>query len=185
MVEGLSPPAGRWRRLGCQEELRDIEQQVRRMTIRPAFLITLVAALIFTLQSNASQDQPTSTSQNVIRVEITGARNAKGQILCALFAPGSAFPTKPENAVARTHSEIANGSGVCEFRGVAPGRYAVSAFHDENSNGKIDTNFIGIPKEGLASSNDAKGRMGPPKFDAAAFEYAGGRLELKVKLMYL
>ena len=37
----------------------------------------------------------------------------------------------------------------------------------------------------MAVSNDAKGHMGPPKFDAAAFQYSGGRLELKIKLTYL
>jgi uncharacterized protein (DUF2141 family) len=80
---------------------------------------------------------------------------------------------------------MTNGSAVCEFQGIAPGRYAVSVFHDENSNGKMDTNFIGIPKEGVGASNDAKGRFGPPKFEAAAFQYSGGRLELKVRLEYL
>jgi len=47
------------------------------------------------------------------------------------------------------------------FPGVAPGRYAVSVFHDENSNGKMDTNFIGIPREGVGASNNAKGHLGP------------------------
>jgi uncharacterized protein (DUF2141 family) len=42
-----------------------------------------------------------------------------------------------------------------------------------------------MPKEGVGASNDAKGHMGPPKFDAAAFAYSGGRLELKIKMVYL
>jgi len=58
-------------------------------------------------------------------------------------------------------------------------------FHDENSNGKLDTNFIGMPKEGVRASNDAKGHMGPPKFEAAAFKYSGGELVLKVTIHYL
>ena len=43
-------------------------------------------------------------------------------------------------------------------------------FHDENANGKIDRNFVGIPKEGYGTSNDAKGFMGPPKYEDAKFE---------------
>jgi len=39
--------------------------------------------------------------------------------------------------------------------------------HDENSNGKMDTNFIGMPREGVGASNNAKGHMGPLKFRAA------------------
>ena len=150
--------------------------------VHPVMLLALVTLVLPLLALNGSAP---SIPGNVIRVEITGARNDKGQVSCALFAPGSGFPSKAESAVAHTHSAISNGSAVCEFAGLAPGRYAVSVFHDENSNGKMDTNFIGIPKEGVGSSNDAKGRMGPPKFDAAAFQYAGGRLELRIKLVYL
>jgi uncharacterized protein (DUF2141 family) len=61
----------------------------------------------------------------------------------------------------------------------------VSVVHDENFNGKLDTNFIGMPREGVGASNDAKGHMGPPKFSAAAFQYAGGRLDLKIHVNYL
>jgi len=47
--------------------------------------------------------------------------------------------------------------------------YAVSVFHDENYNGKLDTNLLGIPREGVGASNDARGNFRPPKFGAAAF----------------
>lgn len=122
---------------------------------------------------------------NVIRVEMSGFRNDKGQAFCALFAPGNAFPGDSQRAVSRVRAPIGHGSAICEFTDVTPGRYAVSVYHDENSNQKMDTNFLGIPKEGVGSSNDAKGKMGPPKFDAAAFTYSGGRLELKIKMFYV
>jgi uncharacterized protein (DUF2141 family) len=153
--------------------------------MKPASYGILVSVLTVALSVAEIDEGQPPTSGNVIRVEISGARNDKGQVLCALFPPDRGFPSKAENAVSRTHSAITNGSAVCEFVGVAPGRYAMSVFHDENSNGKMDTNFIGIPKEGVGASNDAKGRMGPPKFDAAAFQYSGGRLELKIKLFYI
>jgi uncharacterized protein (DUF2141 family) len=87
--------------------------------------------------------------------------------------------------VAHVRSAVTNSHAVCEFLGVAPGTYAVSVFHDENSNGKLDTNFMGIPREGVGASNDAKGHLGPPKFDAASFHFLGGRLELKISVNYL
>jgi uncharacterized protein (DUF2141 family) len=61
----------------------------------------------------------------------------------------------------------------------------VSVFHDENSNGKIDRNFMGIPKEGVGASNDAEGRFGPPKFDDARFTYRGGLNVLTIHVRYL
>lgn len=50
------------------------------------------------------------------------------------------------------------------------GDYSVSAVYDENSNDKLDTGFLGIPKELVAFSNNVKGRFGPPKFEETSFK---------------
>ena len=141
--------------------------------------VALVAAF------GLSGQTPASPAENAIHVEISGLRSDKGQMLCALFSSAEAFPTKADKAVARLTAKIAERQAVCDFTGVAPGTYAVSVVHDENSNGKLDRNLIGIPREGVGASNDAKGHMGPPKFSAAAFQYASGRLDLKIHVRYL
>ena len=61
----------------------------------------------------------------------------------------------------------------------------MSAFQDENGNGKLDTNFIGMPKEGVGASNDAAGKFGPPKFDDARFNYKAGRSVMTIHIRYL
>ena len=53
---------------------------------------------------------------------------------------------------------------------LAPGKYAISIIHDENNNDKLDTNFIGIPKEGFGFSNNPRIMFGPPSFEKASFE---------------
>jgi uncharacterized protein (DUF2141 family) len=123
--------------------------------------------------------------ENLIRVEIAGLRNDKGKVMCALFSSASDFPKHADKAVMRITAAIADRHAVCEFAGVTPGTYAVSTVHDENSNGRLDTNFMGIPREGVGASNNAKGHFGPPKFDAASFRYPGGRLDLKINIDYL
>ena len=154
------------------------------MTIRNPHRISLAALAIGgLLLISASAQQPPAT--NVIRVEISGFQSDKGQVICSLLSSASGFPSKSEQAIGHAKPAIANRSAVCEFAGVQPGRNAISVVHDENSNGKMDTNFVGRPKEGMGASNDAKGHMGPPKFDAAAFQFAGGRLNLKINLFYL
>ena len=50
---------------------------------------------------------------------------------------------------------------------VAPGEYAVAVHHDANANGKLDANFLGIPKEGYGVSNDARPTFRAPKFSEA------------------
>ena len=51
-----------------------------------------------------------------------------------------------------------------------PGKYAFKYFHDENSNKKLDTNLIGIPKEGYGFANNIYGSFGPPDFKDTIFE---------------
>ena len=53
------------------------------------------------------------------------------------------------------------------------GEYAIASYHDENGNGKLDTNALGLPEEGYGFSNDARGMFGPPKFSEAVFEFDG------------
>lgn len=126
-----------------------------------------------------------SPAENFIQVDVTGLRNDQGQVLCALFTSAEDFPKNYAHAVVRARSAIVRGRASCEFRGVAPGTYAVSVFHDENSNGKLDTNFLGIPREGVGASNNARGHLGPPRFADAAFAFAGGRMLLSIVISYL
>jgi len=90
--------------------------------------------------------QAQAPAENVIHVEISGLRSDKGQVLCALFSSAEAFPKKADKAVVRLTAKIAEHQATCDFTGVAPGTYAVSVVHDENANGKLDTNFIGMPR---------------------------------------
>ena len=154
------------------------------MKPRRMFFELVVMALAFSGASGVMA-QVQATPENVIHVEIDGLRSGKGQVVCSLFSSASDFPRHSDKAVARIQSGISDRHAVCDFPGIAPGTYAISVFHDENSNGKMDTNFMGIPREGVGASNNAKGHFGPPKFDAAAFSFSGGHLELKITISYL
>jgi uncharacterized protein (DUF2141 family) len=145
----------------------------------------LFAIALSFLPPSSGIAQVKTPERSVIHVEIMGIRNDKGQVLCALFSSATDFPKKSDKAVAHAASDISQGHAICEFAGISPGTYAVSVFHDENSNGKLDTNLMGIPREGVGASNSAKGHFGPPKFEAAAFQFSGGRLELKITINYL
>ncbi|MGZ9114881.1 MAG: DUF2141 domain-containing protein [Brevundimonas sp.] len=67
--------------------------------------------------------------------------------------------------------------------GLAPGRYAVAVFHDTDGNGRLSTWPIGLPKEAYGFSRNARGRFGPPAFEAAAFDLpaAGARQEISLR----
>ena len=159
------------------------EGYVTALTRTLGEVLVLWAACLALAERALPQVQPAPS--NGIHVEIGGLRNDKGQVTCALSSSPDGFPKKSEKAIAHVSSTISDHQAVCDFSGIAPGTYAVSVFHDENSNGKLDTNFMGIPREGVGASNGARGQFGPPKFDAAAFQFSSGRLELKIKVNYL
>ena len=71
------------------------------------------------------------------------------------------------------------------FTNLKPGTYAAAAFHDENSDKKINSNLLGIPKEGIGVSNNVKGRFGPPKFDDAKFTFSQPTQTITIALTYL
>ena len=103
-----------------------------------------------------------------LSVEVQGARSAQGQVAAAVFSEAGTW-MKTELAV-QSQMAPAGDKVVIVFRDLAPGRYAVTAFHDENGNNKLDTNLIGMPQEPYGFSRNAQGRMGQPRFDDAALD---------------
>jgi uncharacterized protein (DUF2141 family) len=56
------------------------------------------------------------------------------------------------------------------------------AHHDENNDGKFNTNLLGIPKEAAGASNGAKGKMGPPKFENAVLMIDKSKTQISIVL---
>src|SRR6266851_3060024 len=120
----------------------------------------------------------------VLHVRVVNLRNSTGQVICTLFNLPAAFPSDSSKAVGQIAAPIKDDAAVCSFGGLAPGKYALVVFHDENGNGKFDRNWLGMPKEGYAFSNNVRPVFSPPSFKAAAFDYAGGDLWLTITMRY-
>jgi uncharacterized protein (DUF2141 family) len=124
------------------------------------------------------------SAANLIRAEIGGLRSPRGVVRCLLFQGEDGFPSKAANASQRAVVTIVNGAAVCEFADPPAGTLAIAFIHDENGNGELDKNFFGVPQEGYGFSNDARGSMGPPAFDKAAFQHAPGVQVLHLSVVY-
>jgi len=120
-----------------------------------------------------------------ITVKITGLRNTNGTLSVALFNVKKGFPGKYERALRKTDVTASGVEHVVVFNDVPYGTYALAVRHDENANGKLDANFLGMPKEGVGTSNNPRSRFGPPSFDDAAFTLDRNIMELTVNLRYL
>jgi uncharacterized protein (DUF2141 family) len=89
----------------------------------------------------------------------------------ALFQNAEGFPADASKALRTQPAAIdpQTLSAQVVFTGIPQGVFAVMVFHDENRNGKLDKNFVGIPKEGYGASNNPAKKMRPPNFDEAKF----------------
>lgn len=123
--------------------------------------IILTLTLVFLSYVNSfAQEKQTITAN------FTGMKSNNGNLFVALYNTKDSFLKKPYKSLI---VKIEDSKSAAIFKNIPVGEYAISAFHDENDNKKMDTNFLGIPKEGIGTSNDAKGFMGPPKYKDAKF----------------
>jgi uncharacterized protein (DUF2141 family) len=102
-----------------------------------------------------------------LTVVVTGARSAQGTISAALYDSERGWL---ETALRGERIAAGDGRGVFVFRDLPAGTYAVAAFHDENGNGKLDRNLLGMPTESFGFSRDAQAMFGPPEFADAVLE---------------
>ncbi|RKH64452.1 DUF2141 domain-containing protein [Corallococcus aberystwythensis] len=123
---------------------------------------TLLAASLLLLAANAHAA--------TLTLDIQGLTKKTGHVLIAVHADAASFNDKGKPMAVRT-VEVKDAKVTVTIPDLAPGTYAVSLFHDANDNNKLDTNFIGIPKEGYGFSNNV-GARGKPSFDEAKFTLA-------------
>lgn len=136
--------------------------------------ILLIFTIIFSgiLTANAQEETFDLT------INISGLNSDKGTLLVGIY-------NKKENFLKNQYkgdiAKIEDKKSVVVFKKLPKGEYAVSFVHDENNNKKMDTNFLGIPKEDYGCSNNARGFMGPPKYDDAKFQLEENK-EIVIKI---
>jgi uncharacterized protein (DUF2141 family) len=120
-----------------------------------------------------------------IHITILNIRNSIGTIDCALFDSPNGFPRDVLHSAMRlVIMKVSDTKARRDFEGLPSGTYALVVLHDENMNGRIDTNWLGVPKEGYGFSNDAKAAVRAPSFTDAGFVYDGKTLDLTITLRY-
>lgn len=120
------------------------------------------------------------SQDGAIRVHISGFDEIEGKVSIGLFSSPEGFPKKSNDRIG-TALEINDSTVSYTFSALKSGEYALAIYHDENSNGELDRNFLGIPSEDYVFSNYATGSFGPPSFEDAKF-YLEDSLEIKLDL---
>jgi len=133
------------------------------------FFLILAIGLFLVPASSAYAQSGTIT------VEVIGINEIEGQISIGLHNDESSFPNKGKVFMG-AKVKVTRNTLSYTFRDVPFGIYAVGLYHDSNSNGRLDKNFMGIPTEGYAFSNNRFGIFGkPPVFEKASFELKGNQ----------
>ena len=137
-------------------------------------LSILAAAIVLGFASAAAQAGAAHAAEpSSLTVTFKGLQQKTGAILFTVVNSEAAYNGKAP-AAAQAILQVSGDTATKTFDGLAPGRYAIKAFHDVDGDGKMGTNPFGIPTEPFAFSNNAVIAMGPPKWEAAAFEVKAG-----------
>lgn len=143
-----------------------------------------VALALVAAQASVAAIAPTPGEGISVTVALSHLRSTRGLIRACLTAQPRTFPDCDRDPQALHQSVAAHDGPVLVFRHVQPGTYAVSLFHDENGDNRLDK-VVMIPTEGFGFSRDAPVRFGPPRFADAAVAVGGSDIVLPVRVRYL
>lgn len=129
------------------------------------FLLTLASAACGAPSKAAPEliDLPKGTA--TFHAEIREVRSTKGTVDCALFHTATGFPGPSPIRNGMKIQDATTGTMSCEYKELPAGDYAITAYHDENASGAIDTNIFGAPTEGYGASGNKLPAAAAPAFD--------------------
>jgi uncharacterized protein (DUF2141 family) len=140
------------------------EHAMKNCARRAIYALHVVLLTLF-CQATAAEDLT-----GILTVEVSGLKDATGNVYIAVYNSDSTWLT---DATVQTKkvaiSDALDGDFVRTELQLPLGEYALSIFYDKDNDGEMDTNFIGMPKEPIALSNNAVAKFGPPKYADAVF----------------
>ncbi|MBD3882226.1 DUF2141 domain-containing protein [Phormidium tenue FACHB-886] len=126
-----------------------------------------------------------SVATATLTLQLTDLRNQLGVINVVLFASADGFPSDVTQAFRVGSFPVTDLSLLISFTDMPFGSYAAAIHHDENQDGKVNVNTLGIPKEGIGFSNNPKILMGVPSFKKAAFAFTPDCQTIDITMKYL
>lgn len=126
-----------------------------------------------------------AASPGSVTADVTGLRSDKGQVLVCMTMRPDLFTKCDKDPAARKLAVPVAQARSIRFDGVPFGIYAIALVHDENGNNKMDTGFMGMPKEGFGFSRNPVIRFGPPKFAQVHFTVGAGDAAQPIRIKYM
>lgn len=149
------------------------------------FVFVAIAAGPLAMQVQPGNAQSKSSSGGTLVVEVDGFRNSEGRARAGLFRSDDGFPLDVDEVDTKAEAPIEGKKATLKFTDVPHGTYSVVVYHDEDADGSLDTNWMGMPKEGAGIYKPVTSRLPPPDFDDCKFSFDKARLEVKITLNHL
>jgi uncharacterized protein (DUF2141 family) len=146
-------------------------------------ILVLAFAAAFALATSASSDEPAPVDTEVGKLTVVpvGLEEDAGSVMVKLSNSEADFESGTV-AFRSAIVKVENKQAVAVFEDVPYGEYAIRIFHDEDGDEKLDTNFVGFPKEKFGFSNDALGRFGPPSYEQARFPFEAEEATIEIEM---
>lgn len=152
---------------------------MRKLQILSIALIFSVICISITAQEKTDSSTVEINSGSLI-VRLIDFSSEEGKAMTALYDSEENYNKSiPFRAFA---SKITNGKVEYTFEEVPFGIYAIKCYHDENENGELDSNMLGVPTEDYGFSNNARGSFGPAKYKDAKFVFNADKQVIEINL---
>ena len=120
-------------------------------------------------------------SAGTLEVRVTDLRSTAGNVMVAVVDSEAGWKDRAP-AVAQLILPVREGEIAFTLDALKQGQYAIRVFHDQNGNGELDSNLLGMPREPWGFSNDATGAFGPPRWSDARFSLEGDGARQTIRL---
>lgn len=131
----------------------------------------------------AAQENSSSQLRGDLYLVVAALKNSQGDVSVALNNAKESYFSRGTLPSFRSARAKVNGKKAeFVFEDIPYGEYTIKLYHDENANGKIDVNLLGIPKEDYAFSNNVRGTFGLPAYEKAKFIFDQEEMTLEIRM---
>ena len=160
---------------------REVVKPTPRMLVKPAPRVLGKPS-----PSPAAQKPISASPAQGLEAKFEGLRDSQGQVCVSIFSGANGFPkdSSPDLLLKRC-APITNKTASIVFSDLKPGDYAMTAFHDANSDSKLNKGSFGIPEEGFGFSNNPEIGFSAPSFAETKFKVSGTPSVVQIKFRYM
>lgn len=146
----------------------------------PPIILSIVFALLTIQGDNIAE--PNSAQSGTLVVNIENVTKADGELRLGIYTNAESYDAEDNPDFPKVFPANKTGTVSVRVEDLPFGKYGIALMQDWNSNGEMDFNFIGMPKEPYGFSKK-KSRFSKPSFEEVQFEFSADNQAIKIQLV--